>query len=56
MDTPAVYPVVFDALDDSVIHIAALHTVGAAGPSGIDAHGWWRLCTSFHVASMNFVV
>ena len=24
---------------------------GAAGPSGVDAHEWWRLCTSFHVAS-----
>ena len=55
-DTPAVHPVVFDALDDSVVHIAALLTVGAAGPSGIDAHGWRRLCTSFHAASMNFVV
>ena len=24
---------------------------GAAGPSGIDAHGWRRLCTSFKIAA-----
>ena len=26
----------------------AMKTDGAAGPSGIDAHGWRRLCTSFN--------
>ena len=30
---------------------AALHTDGAAGPSGVDARGWRRLCASFHSAS-----
>ena len=50
-DTPAVHPVVFDALDASVAHAAALCMVGAAGPSGIDARGWQRLCTSFCAAS-----
>ena len=49
-DTPAVHPVAFDVLDASVVR-AALCTVGAAGPSGIDACGWWRLCTSFRAAS-----
>ena len=39
VDTPAVHPVVFDALDVSVVRAAALHTEGAAGPSGIDARG-----------------
>ena len=24
-----------------------MHTTASAGPSGIDAHGWRRLCTSF---------
>ena len=51
MDNPPVHPVVFDALDASVVHAAALRTVGAAGPSGIDARGWRRLCSSFRAAS-----
>ena len=38
-------------LDGSVIRAAALRTSGAAGPSGIDAHGWRRLCSSFRSAS-----
>ena len=40
VDTPAVHPIVFDTLDASVVRAAALRTVGAAGPSGIDAGGW----------------
>ena len=28
-----------------------LHITGSAGPSGLDAHGWRRLCTSFKEAS-----
>ena len=44
VDTPAVHPVVFNALDASLVCAAVLHTVGAAGQSGIDAHGWRRLC------------
>ena len=51
VDTPAVHPIVFDALDASVVRAAALRTVGAAGPSGIDARSWRRLCTSFRAAS-----
>ena len=45
------HPVIFEAIDATVIRSAALHTTGAAGPSGIDAHGWRRLCTSFKRAS-----
>ena len=30
---------------------AALNTKGAAGPSGLDAHCWRRLCTSFYATS-----
>ena len=45
-DPPSVHPVIFSSLN-----AAALRTSGAAGPSGIDAHGWRRLCTSFHSAS-----
>ena len=44
-------PVIFDVLDGPVIKAAALRTSGAAGPSGIDAHGWRRLCSSFCSAS-----
>ena len=45
------HPVIFDALDGSVICAAALRTSGAAGPSGVDAYGWRRLCTAFRSAS-----
>ena len=34
-----------------MIRVAALHTSGSAGPSGVDAYGWRRLCTSFKSAS-----
>lgn len=34
------------------IKSAALHTSGAAGPSGIDALGWRRLCTAHKSASV----
>jgi len=35
--SPVIHPVVFDSLDATRIRTAALHTDGAAGPSGIDA-------------------
>ena len=50
-EPPIVHPVVFEAIDATSIKRAALHTDGAAGPSGIDARGWRRLCTSFQSAS-----
>ena len=50
-DTPDVHPVLFESLDAAAIRSAALYTSGAAGPSGLDAHGWRRLCTSFKTAS-----
>ncbi len=37
-------PVIFDAIDGSLIHTAGIS--GAAGPSGLDANGWKRLCSS----------
>lgn len=48
---PAVHPVVFECLDADLIRDAAKHTQGAAGPSGIDAHGWRRICCAFKSAS-----
>ena len=50
-DNPVIHPVVFDSIDATVIRTAALRTDGAAGPSGIDARGWRRLCSSFQTAS-----
>ena len=38
---------IFDHLDGNLIRRIALRTTGAAGPSGIDAMGWRRLCSSF---------
>ena len=51
LDVPEIHPVIFDRIDASSIRSAALRTKGAAGPSGIDAHCWRRLCTSFKSAS-----
>ena len=34
-----------------MIRSAALRTQDSAGPSGLDAYGWRRLCTSFQQAS-----
>ena len=45
------HPVIFDQLTGPLIRATALRTEGAAGPSGIDAQGWRRLCTSFRGAS-----
>ena len=50
-DPPDVHPVLFESIDASVIRLAALRTTGAAGPSGLDAASWRRLCTSFKSAS-----
>lgn len=50
-EVPQIHPVIFDQITASSIRSAALRTKGAAGPSGIDAHCWRRLCTSFKSAS-----
>ena len=39
--------VIFNSLDANAICSAALRVNGAAGPSGLDAHGWRCFCTSF---------
>ena len=48
---PLVHPIIFEAIDASAIRSASLRTQGAAGPSGLDAQCWRRLCTSFKEAS-----
>ena len=50
-DPPTIHPVIFDSITAKTIHSAALRITGAAGPSGIDARGWRRLCTSFKSAA-----
>ena len=46
-----VHPIVFESIDATVIRSAAINATGSTGPSGLDAHGWRRLCTSFKAAS-----
>ena len=50
-DPPFSHPVIFESLDAGLIRGVVLHTKGAAGPSGLDAYEWRRLCTSFKHAS-----
>ena len=45
---PEVHPVRFEPLTAASIRAAALRTSRSAGPSGLDAAGWRRLCCSFH--------
>jgi len=52
-EPPEVHPVVFDPIDASWIRSTSLRMRGAAGPSGLDAYAWRRLCTSFKSASHN---
>ena len=41
------HPTIFDSITGESIRTATLHTQGAAGPSGLDAFSWRRLCTAF---------
>ena len=50
---PCFDPILFDQLDGCVIRQAAFHTHDAAGPSGVDAFAWQRLCSSFGNASVS---
>ena len=43
--------ILFDQLDGLMIRKTVLKTEGSAGPSGLDAMAWKRLCTSFQSAS-----
>ena len=36
----------FENIDETIITKAALHTKGAAGPSGMNAGGWRRILVS----------
>ena len=41
------YLAIFDNITAESIRTAALYIQGAAGPSGLDARHWRRLCTAF---------
>ena len=45
------HPILFDQINGGMIRSAALLVNGSAGPSGVDAMGWRRMCTAFHGAS-----
>ena len=45
------HPVIFDNLNGKTIRETVLRIQGSAGPSGIDASGWRRMCTSFSKTS-----
>jgi len=49
---PLFDPVLFDCLTGDLIKLAARQTQGAAGPSGVDAYSWRRMCSSFGNASV----
>ena len=50
-DPSAFNTILFDNLNADTIHQAALHTHGSAGPAGLDALAWRRMCSSFKGAS-----
>ena len=43
--------ILFDQLDGHIVRKTVLKMEGTAGPSGLDAVAWKRLCTSFQSAS-----
>ena len=45
------HEVLFERITGDLIRRCALRTEGSAGPSGVDAAGWRRMCTAFHAAS-----
>ena len=49
---PCYDPILLEQLTGDWIKWAALRTHGAAGPSGVDAYAWFRLCSSFGSASV----
>ena len=50
-NTSDFHPIIFDQIDAGLIRKISLQSKGAAGPSGIDAYFWRRLCTCFYRVS-----
>ena len=44
-------PILFESIDGSLIHQIACQCNGSAGPTGLDARAWRRMCTSFKQSS-----
>ena len=51
VNPPCYDSILFEQLTSDLIRWPALHTHGAAGPSGVDAYAW-RLCSSLGYASV----
>ena len=49
--TPPIHPVIFNSIDSDLIRTATLRTSGSAGPSGLNARVWRRLCTCYDSVS-----
>ena len=50
---PEFHPIRFAGITADTIRFSALHTHGAAGPSGGDAEQWRQMCCSFRETSVN---
>ncbi len=51
MDNP--HPKIFEEINVTMMRNTVLRMDSAAGPSGLDAVAWKRLCTSFKGASLD---
>ena len=52
---PEPHPVMFEVIDGKLIRSTVLKMDGAAGPSGLDATAWKRMCTSLGWRQLIFV-
>ena len=52
LDPTPLHAVLFDEIDGLSILRSVLNTEGGAGPSGVDACLWRRMCCSFQAASL----
>ena len=50
-EPPPVHPVIYEKITGSTIRAASLHCQGSAGPSGLDAASWKRMCSLYHGSS-----
>ena len=50
-EIPRVNTIRFEALSPNLLQRVSLHCQGSAGPSGLNANAWRRLCSSFKGAS-----
>ena len=48
---PQPHPVIYDQIDGPLVRATVQGLSGSAGPSGFDAKGWKRVCSSFHSTS-----